>query len=63
MADTVVNALAPVADWYLNQIIEHGPLTVLALTAMAFVALWCTAGIALFVYEQHLDRRSKGVAE
>ncbi|MGW2048640.1 hypothetical protein ACWCPF_26165 [Streptomyces sp. NPDC001858] len=49
--------LKPAADWYINQLAEHGWLTVLSAQAGLFLAAWCVLGAALRQHRQYRERR------
>lgn len=49
-------ALTPVADWYLTQLIDHGPLRFFGAQAVILIALWCGAWAAVHVHEQRQQR-------
>lgn len=48
-----------VIDWYLNLLDEYGLTVVLTVQALAVVALWCVAGIALFAVDEYRLRRAE----
>jgi hypothetical protein len=54
----VTTALPAAADWYVNQLAEHGLTVFIGVQACILLALWCTAGIALFAHKQRQARRT-----
>ena len=56
---TAGQRLGPVADWYINQLAEHGWIVVLAVQASVIVVLWCAASALL----DRIERRRKARRE
>ncbi|HEY6115456.1 MAG TPA: hypothetical protein VI172_05810 [Candidatus Dormibacteraeota bacterium] len=55
----MTTALPPVADWYVNQLAEHGLTVFLGVQAVIVVALWCTTGLAFHAIEERRARRDE----
>jgi type II secretory pathway component PulK len=55
----VTAALAPVADWYVGQLAEHGAAVFIAVHTVLLVAVWCAAGLVFRAHEQRQARRSQ----
>lgn len=53
MTDTVIAALAPVADWEINLLVDHGPWWFLAIHAIGLLAIWCGLGAGVHAWERH----------
>ncbi|MEU3613433.1 hypothetical protein ABZ725_14115 [Streptomyces sp. NPDC006872] len=50
-------ALKPAADWYIDQLAEHGWLTALGIQAGLLLAAWCVLDAALRRRRQYCERR------
>lgn len=54
---TAGQRLGSVADWYIDQLADHGLIVVVAVQAAAFIALWCGIGAVIHAVRRHRARR------
>ena len=54
---TAGQQLGTVADWYINQLAEHGLIVFVAVQASALLVLWCTTGAVISRIERRREAR------